>query len=185
MRKATYNLLSIAVALVCLSEPLLAQRGGRGGGGGGRGGGFGGGFGGGGMASRGGARSSVTFPAGGGNFGGNVNRGYINQGDINRGDINRGDIYVNRPINVGDVDRNGGYYNRGDGCCYRPVARAAAFTTAAALTAAAIGSVSYALPPSCTAVVVGGVTYEQCGSTWYRPQFAGTTTTYVVVGAPQ
>jgi hypothetical protein len=132
------------------------------------------------MASRGGARSSVTFPAGGGNFGGNVY-----PGNINRGDINRGDIYLNRPINVGDVDRNGGYYNRGDGCCYRPVAGAAAFTTAAALTAAAIGSVSYALPQSCTAVVVGDVTYEQCGNTWYRPQFAGTTTTYVVVGAPQ
>jgi hypothetical protein len=33
--------------------------------------------------------------------------------------------------------------------------------------------------------VVNGITYQQCGSTWYQPQFAGTSTTYVVVNPPQ
>jgi hypothetical protein len=41
------------------------------------------------------------------------------------------------------------------------------------------------LPPACAAVMVGGITYQQCGSTWYQPQFVGTTANYVVVNAPQ
>jgi aquaporin Z len=32
--------------------------------------------------------------------------------------------------------------------------------------------------------MAGGVTYQQCGSVWYQPQFVGTGTTYVVVNAP-
>jgi hypothetical protein len=32
--------------------------------------------------------------------------------------------------------------------------------------------------------MVNGLTYQQCGSTWYQPQFAGTSTTYVVVAPP-
>ena len=27
--------------------------------------------------------------------------------------------------------------------------------------------------------------YQPCGSTWYQPQFVGTTTSYVVVTAPR
>jgi hypothetical protein len=53
------------------------------------------------------------------------------------------------------------------------------------VTAAAIGSIVHSLPPSCAAVVVNGVTYQQCGSTWYQPQFVGTTASYVVVTAPR
>jgi hypothetical protein len=33
--------------------------------------------------------------------------------------------------------------------------------------------------------VVKGVTYEQCGSTWYQPQFLRTEATYVVVSPPR
>jgi hypothetical protein len=65
------------------------------------------------------------------------------------------------------------------------VARGVAFGAAAAVTAAAIGSVVYALPTSCSVVYVGDVAYQQCGSTWYQPQFVGTTTSYVVVSPPQ
>ena len=61
-----------------------------------------------------------------------------------------------------------------------PVATGMAIAT----TAAVIGSVIYSLPPSCTKVYVDGVTYQQCGSTWYRPQYAGTSVQYVVVAAP-
>jgi hypothetical protein len=40
------------------------------------------------------------------------------------------------------------------------------------------------LPPSCSTVVTGGVTYEQCGETWYQPQYIGTEVQYVVVTPP-
>jgi hypothetical protein len=40
------------------------------------------------------------------------------------------------------------------------------------------------LPPSCSMVQVGGVAYQQCGSTWYQPRYAGTSVQYVVVNSP-
>jgi hypothetical protein len=66
-----------------------------------------------------------------------------------------------------------------------PVARAAAVVGTAAVTAAVVGSVVYSLPPACSSVVVGNVAYQQCGSTWYQPQYAGTTVNYVVVNPPR
>lgn len=75
-------------------------------------------------------------------------------------------------------DNHGGWYND------HPVATAAAVTTAVVGTAAVIGSIVHTLPPSCSAMTVNGVTYQQCGSTWYQPQYAGTTVQYVVVNAP-
>jgi hypothetical protein len=72
---------------------------------------------------------------------------------------------------------------------YRPVARPVARTTAvvgtAAVTAAVVGSVVHTLPPSCRAVRVGNIAYQQCGSTWYRPSYAGTTVNYTVVNPPR
>ena len=50
--------------------------------------------------------------------------------------------------------------------------------------AAAIGSIAYSIPPSCAPVYANGVTFQQCGSTWYQPQYAGTQVTYVVVNPP-
>jgi hypothetical protein len=73
----------------------------------------------------------------------------------------------------------------GGGCCYHPVARAAAVTAAAVTTAAVVGSMVYALPPSCEAVSVNGFTYQQCGSTWYQPEFSGSTVSYIVVNPPR
>lgn len=55
---------------------------------------------------------------------------------------------------------------------------------AVATTAAVIGSIVYSLPPSCTSVFVNGYTYQQCGSTWYKPQYVGTSVQYVVVTSP-
>jgi hypothetical protein len=34
-------------------------------------------------------------------------------------------------------------------------------------------------------VYVNGISYQQCGSTWYEPQFIGTDASYVVVNPPQ
>jgi hypothetical protein len=93
---------------------------------------------------------------------------------------------VNRNVNV-NVNNNyyhgGGYY--GGGCCYHPVAVAAAVTATAVVTAAVVGSIVHSVPPSCSSVIVNGLAYQQCGSTWYQPQFSGTTTTYIVVNAPR
>jgi hypothetical protein len=91
-------------------------------------------------------------------------------------------VNVNRNADV-DVDRGvwGGY----GGCCYHTgVGTAAAVATSAAVTAAVVGTRVNTLAVGCTAVVAGGVTYQQCGSVWYQPQFVGTGTTYVVVNAP-
>ena len=41
------------------------------------------------------------------------------------------------------------------------------------------------LPPSgCSSVVVNGLTYQNCGGTYYQPQYQGSQVTYVVVTAP-
>jgi hypothetical protein len=109
------------------------------------------------------------------------------QTNVNRNtNINRNtNVNVNRNVNV-NVNNNyyhgGGYYG---GCCYHPVAVAAAVTATAMVTAAVVGSVVNSVPPSCTTVIVNGLAYQQCGSTWYQPQFAGTTTTYIVVNPPR
>ena len=110
----------------------------------------------------------------------------VSNTSVNRNtNINR-NTNVNRNVNVNvdrDVHVSGGYY--GGGCCYHPVAAAAAVTAAAVTTAAVIGSMVNTLPPSCSAVVVGGISYQRCGSAWYQPQFSGGSTTYVVVNPPQ
>ena len=49
---------------------------------------------------------------------------------------------------------------------------------------AAIGSFVYALPPACTTLSVGGVTYERCDGSWYRPSYSGTQVVYEVVAPP-
>ena len=50
------------------------------------------------------------------------------------------------------------------------------------------GTVEYRVrapnPPSCVPVVINGITY-QCGSTWYQPQYAGSTVQYVVIAPPR
>jgi hypothetical protein len=48
-----------------------------------------------------------------------------------------------------------------------------------------IGTVVTTLPGGCSAVIVGDVSYQKCGATWYQPQFDGTTIEYVVVHPPQ
>ena len=139
---------------------------------------------GGGGAVRAQSRSSIGGQANRGadfNRGSNVNR---NQ-NVNRNTNINQNVNVNRDVNV-NVHNNysgGGYY--GGGCCYHPVATAVATTAAVAVTAAAIGSIVNTLPPSCTTVIVNGLAYQQCGSTWYQPQLSGSTTTYVVVNAPR
>ena len=127
------------------------------------------------------AAPSLAQRRGGGGGGGNVSRGSA-QTSVNRNnDFNSNrntnvNANVNRNTNV-NVNRDVNVNVHGGGCCYHPVATAAAVTATAAVTAAVVGSVVNTLPPSCSAVMVGGVAYQQCGSTWYQPRFAGTSTT--------
>jgi len=102
--------------------------------------------------------------------------------NVNRNtNVNRNaNVNVNRNVNV-DVDNRYGYRNGWDD---HPVAAGVAFGTAAAVTAAAIGSVVYSVPPSCSTVIVNGISYSQCGSTWYAPRYYGTSVQYVVVNPP-
>ena len=107
----------------------------------------------------------------------NVNRTNVNRNrnvNVNRTNVNR-NVNVNRNIDI-DVD----HHYRG----YHPVATAVGVAAAATVTAAVVGSIVYALPPACSAVVVNGLTYQQCGGTWYQPQYVGTQISYVVVNAP-
>ncbi len=115
----------------------------------------------------------------------NVNHNRATTANVNRnvgGSVNR-DVNVSRNVNIDrDVDVNvrRGYYEGWDDH-WHPLAAAAAVTA----TAMAIGSMVRTLPPSCSTVVVNGVSYSQCGSTWYLPQYSGTTVQYVVVNAPR
>jgi hypothetical protein len=163
------------------------MRGGGMGGGGMRGGGMGGGYRGGGGDFGGGSRDLRSSASSNVNFGGG-NRSYQGGGNFsgNR-NINNTNINVNNNVNRnynGNIHGecyggcNGGWGNRWD----HPVAAAAVVGATAAVTAAAIGSVAYSLPPDCGTMYNG---YYQCGETWYQPQYEGTDVQYVVVNPPQ
>ena len=129
------------------------------------------------------------------NRGGNVNRGAnVNRNaNINRNaNVNR-NTNVNRNANV-NVNRNvnvhggyhggyhgGGYYddhNDGIGVGGAIAIGVAGMAIGSMITAAA-------LPPSCSTVSVNGITYQQCGSTWYQPQYSGSQVNYIVVNPPR
>lgn len=167
MKRIIGRLVLALLALVLIVGHADAQRRG---GGGRRGGGFRGGGGGG---FRGSARASVTRP--------NVSRSVV---------ANRpGNVVNNRPIYNRDVNviAGGRWDSDYDGCCYygpRVGAAAAVGYAAGAVAASSVGSVVYDTPSSCTTTTVNGVTYQQCGDIWYKPQFSGTSTTYVVTNPP-
>jgi len=69
-----------------------------------------------------------------------------------------------------DVDRHWGY----------PVGAAAV----AVGTAVAVGAIVSTLPPSCNTIVANGVTYRDCGGTYYAPRYDGPNVVYEVVSPP-
>ena len=84
-------------------------------------------------------------------------------------------VNTNRHVDVDvDVDRD-----------YHPVGTALAVGATVAVTSAVIGSVVNSVPPSCVPVQIGNVLYQQCGSTWYQPQYVGTSVQYVVIAPPR
>jgi hypothetical protein len=99
-------------------------------------------------------------------------------GDRNT-NVNRNtNVKANRNTNV-NVNRRG-YYG---GAYYRgpTVAGVVAATVA---TAIVVGAIVSTLPPSCSTLVVNGLAYQNCGGTYYQPQYQGSSVTYVVVKHP-
>jgi len=84
-------------------------------------------------------------------------------------------VNANRHVDVDvDVDRD-----------YHPVGTALAVGATVAVTTAVVGSIVNSVPPSCVPVQIGNVLYQQCGSTWYQPQYYGTSVQYVVIAPPR
>ncbi len=124
--------------------------------------------------------SAGTRPAGGRDINRDGNRA-ANR-DVNRNTNRNTNINNNTNINRDiDIDVDNGHWNDWDD---HPFATAAAVTAGVALTSAVIGSIVYSVPPSCSTVIVNGISYSQCGNTWYQPQYYGTTVQYVVVNPP-
>ncbi|MGE0684052.1 MAG: hypothetical protein AB7P69_24490, partial [Candidatus Binatia bacterium] len=75
----------------------------------------------------------------------------------------------------------GGYY-RGYGYPAYPAGGVAAgMAIGSTMTAAAFNQQK----ASCTTLIVNGMTYYQCGSTWYQPSSQGSNVTYIVVSPPK
>ena len=104
---------------------------------------------------------------GGGGYHANVNRN-MNR-DMNR-NVNR-NVNINRNVNV-DVDRRWGYGGVGVGAAV------------AVGTAVAVGAIVSTLPPNCTTIVANGVSYRNCGGTFYVPSYDGPNVVYEVVNPP-
>jgi purine nucleoside phosphorylase len=136
---------------------------------------------------------AATRPGGGGGNSNNgsvrsTSRSNVNQPSANRSSSANNNVNkntnVNHDVNVNvNNGYNSGYY--GGGCCYHiGIGTAAAVAATAVVTAAVVGSMVNTLPPNCTTIMANGITYQQCGSTYFQPQFSGGSTTYVVVNHP-
>ena len=151
-------MLSVTVMLAFIPQQVDARGGNRGGGGK--------------------AHSSVNR-GGGGNKSANRNKSSNRNKNTNKNtNVNRNkntNVNVNKNVNVNVNNRHG---HRHGG--YHPVATGVAI----GVTAAVIGSIVYTLPSGCTTVVRAGISYRQCGSTWYEPRYSGNNVTYVVIETP-
>lgn len=107
----------------------------------------------------------------------NVNRNANANANVNRNvNVNQNtNVNVNRNVNV-----SGGYY----GPNYHSGPSVAGVVAATVVTAAVVGSVVRTLPPSCTTVYANGFAYQNCGGTYYQPQYQGSNVTYIVVNQP-
>jgi hypothetical protein len=118
--------------------------------------------------------------------GGQVNKSAaqtsVHNANANRNTNLNQNANVNRNANVNvnrNVDVHGGYGGGYDHWGH-PIATGAAIGATAAITSAAIGSMVNTLPSGC----VASGPYQNCGGTYYQPQYQGSSVTYVVVNPP-
>ena len=102
----------------------------------------------------------------------------LNQNRNTNVNVNRNtNVNVNRNTNVNvNVNNRGGYYNHGPSV--------AGVVAASVATAIVVGAIVNSLPPNCTTLVVNGLAYQNCGGTYYQPQYQGNSVSYVVVVHP-
>ena len=117
-------------------------------------------------ARRGSTRSNVNRNA-------NTNRNK----NVNRNVNKNTNVNVNKNVNVNVNGGRGRHHNNHVGGAI----------VAGVVTGLVVGSIVAAasMPTSCGAIVVNGISYQQCGSTWYQPQYAGTQVNYIVVNPPR
>ena len=97
----------------------------------------------------------------------------------------RTNVNVNRNTNVNvNVNRNrhGGYY--GGGGYYHRGPSVGGVIAATVATAIVVGAIVNSLPANCTTVMANGFAYQNCGGTYYQPQYQGSSVSYVVVNRP-
>ncbi len=95
--------------------------------------------------------------------------------NINRNSNKNTNVNVNSNKNTNvnidvDVDRRHRHNNGG--------------FVAGVATGLVIGAIVRSLPSGCNTVVRNGISYSQCGTTWYQPQYSGNNVTYIIVAAP-
>jgi hypothetical protein len=119
----------------------------------------------------------------------NVNQNVNANRNVN---INK-DVNVNRNVNVNrdvDVHRDyhGDYHDDWDNAGAFVAGAVVGGITGAAIASAsqpstvvvAPGTVVTTLPTGCTTIIVNGISYQQCGTVYYRPEYRGGTVVYVV-----
>ena len=113
---------------------------------------------------------------GGGNRGGNRNVNRNSNRNTNRNvNVNRN---VNKNVNVNVNHRNNRYYGRPGYYGGRPLA---VFTTGLIIGTMVSAST---MPTTCVTTYVNGISYRQCGSSYYQPFYEGDTLVYKVVTTP-
>ena len=119
--------------------------------------------------------------SGGGNRNTNINTNRNVNVNTNR------NVNVNRNTNVNvNVHNHGRYYGGGyyGGCCYNTGPSVGAVVAATVTTAIVVGAIVSSLPPNCTTIIANGITYQNCGGTYYQPQYSSGNVQYVVVNHP-
>ena len=98
----------------------------------------------------------------------NINRNSNKNTNVNVNSNRNKNTNVNIDV---DVDRRHRRHNNGG-------------FVAGLATGLVIGAIVNSLPSGCTTVMRNGIAYNQCGSTWYQPQYSGNNVTYIIVEAP-
>lgn len=109
----------------------------------------------------------------------NNSRTDVRSTNVRNTSVNNVNVNKNVNVNVDNNNRHGGWDNN-----YHPVATAAAVTAAVVVTSAVVGSMVRTVPSNCVPVNYGGMVYQQCGSTWYQPQYSGPQVQYIVINPP-
>ena len=166
MKMTVKKLLTVSLSAIFLTSmtmaPIAEARGGGGGGGGNR-------------------QVPERGAKGGGDRNVNNNRADVRSTNVRNTSVNNVNVNKNVTVNV-DNDRHGhgGWDND-----YHPVATAAAVTAAVVVTSAVVGSMVNTVPAGCYPVNYNGIVYQQCGNTWYQPQYVGTQVQYIVINPPR